>query len=320
MDFKQAKRNRRVDRWIVILLLTTLALGLNYLASSLHHRVDLSPEKKFSLSRESLALLNKMEDSVDLIITIRNDNHLPKVIQKLLLDLDLLLQTFEQQATKHQIRVHKVNLDSPKIKLELIEKYKVVEPNTISLYSSNGFKKTIFRFDDKDSTNPYDLSKSFQSRDSRARQAIWQSGFYEDWKESGQGVLEPKFFRGEQVIIESILDVVGPKDTKNVVYFTRGHGEASPTDFSSDNGLSEFRRFIEESNLDVTTIDLSLVEAVPTDAKLIIIAHPKGIFLDKEVANIRNFVNSGGGSVIVCIDPVNDVSMTDRPVFGLRNI
>ena len=144
MDFKQAKRNRRVDRWIVILLLTTLALGLNYLASSLHHRVDLSPEKKFSLSRESLALLNKMEDSVDLIITIRNDNHLPKVIQKLLLDLDLLLQTFEQQATKHQIRVHKVNLDSQKIKLELIEKYKVVEPNTISLYSSNGFKKTIF--------------------------------------------------------------------------------------------------------------------------------------------------------------------------------
>ena len=162
------------------------------------------------------------------------------------------------------------------------------------------------------------MSKSFQSRDSRARQAIWQSGFYEDWKESGQGVLEPKFFRGEQVIIESILDVVGPKDTKNVVYFTRGHGEASPTDFSSDNGLSEFRRFIEESNLDVTTIDLSLVEAVPTDAKLIIIAHPKGIFLDKEVANIRNFVNSGGGSVIVCIDPVNDVSMTDRPVFGLK--
>ena len=157
-----------------------------------------------------------MEAPVDIVITIKNDNQLPKVVQKLLLDLELLLENFEQESTKHVIQVHHINVDTPKIKGDDLQKYNITEPNLISLHSPNRGQKVIFRYQSKESTNPYDLSQSFQSSDANARQLIWESGFYSDWKETGQGVLEPKVFRGEQVIIESILALVGPKKEKNV--------------------------------------------------------------------------------------------------------
>ena len=320
MDFKKSRRNRKLDSWIIIVLLSSLALSLNFTISKVNSNIDLTPDKKFILSRETLALLNKMEDSIDIVITIKNNNDLPKIVQKLLSDLDILLLKFKQESTKHPINIYRLNLDSPKNITGSLLGYNISNENAITLYSPRGTQKTIFRFEDKQSANPYDLTQTFKSRDSHARQAIWQSELYEDWTETGRGVLEPNFFRGEQVLVEAILEVAGPKEEKKVVYFTRGHGEASPTDFDSESGFSEFRRIFEESNLNVTTLDLSLVDTVPKNAKMIVIAHPKGIFLDKEVANLRNFVLNENGSVLLCIDPVSEISVIDRPVFGLRNV
>ena len=108
MDFKQAKRNRKYDTWLMVLLLLSLATGLNFLVSKIDTQLDLSPGSKHTLSRETLALLNQMESPVDIVITIQEDNELPKVIQKLLHDLGLLLESFENSASSKKIRVHRV--------------------------------------------------------------------------------------------------------------------------------------------------------------------------------------------------------------------
>ena len=97
MDFKKSRRNRKLDSWITIVLLSSLALSLNFIISKVNSNIDLTPDKKFILSRETLALLNKMEDSIDIVITIKNNNDLPKIVQKLLSDLDILLQKFKQE-------------------------------------------------------------------------------------------------------------------------------------------------------------------------------------------------------------------------------
>ena len=235
MDFKKSRRNRKLDSWITIVLLSSLALSLNFIISKVNSNIDLTPDKKFILSRETLALLNKMEDSIDIVITIKNNNDLPKIVQKMLSDLDILLLKFKQESTKHPINIYRLNLDSPKKITGSLLGYNISNENAITLYSPRGTQKTIFRFEDKQSANPYDLTQTFKSRDSHARQAIWQSELYEDWTETGRGVLEPTFFRGEQVLVEAILEVAGPKEEKKVVYFTRGHGEASPTDFDSES-------------------------------------------------------------------------------------
>lgn len=320
MDFKKAKRNRKLDHWLVVILLTTLFGGMNFAISKIEYSFDMSPDQKYMLSRETLALLDKMEEPVDVVITIKNDNDLPKVIQKLLADLDIMLLKLKQDSKKYPINIYKVNLDSPRKLSGQLQSYNLNKENAVSIYSKSGNQKTIFKFEDKKSVNPYDLSQNFKSRDALARQAIWQSELYEEWVETGKGVLEPKFFRGEKVFLEGILEIAGPREERKVVYFTRGHGEASPTDFDSQNGFSELRRIIEESNLNVSTIDLSLTESIPKNTKFLVIPHPKGIFLDKEISNIRNFVLNEGGSVFLCIDPVSEISAIDRPVFGMRNI
>ena len=65
-------------------------MGLNFFVSKLTWQIDLSKETKYSLSRESLALLNKLEEPVEIIVTIKEKNNLPKITQKFLQDLSLI--------------------------------------------------------------------------------------------------------------------------------------------------------------------------------------------------------------------------------------
>ena len=82
MDFKHAKINKKLDHWTIVILLLSLCLGFNYLISKLNWQIDFSNEKKYSLSQESVALLNKIKEPVDIILTIKDDNDFPKVMQK----------------------------------------------------------------------------------------------------------------------------------------------------------------------------------------------------------------------------------------------
>ena len=88
---------------------------MNFAISKIEYSFDMSPDQKYMLSRETLALLDKMEEPVDVVITIKNDNDLPKVIQKLLADLDIMLLKLKQDSKKYPINIYKVNLDSPRI-------------------------------------------------------------------------------------------------------------------------------------------------------------------------------------------------------------
>ena len=113
MDFKHAKINKKLDHWTIVILLLSLCLGLNYLISKLNWQIDFSKEKKYSLSQESVALLNKIKEPVDIILTIKDDNDFPKVMQKFLNDFNILLQSIQTVSTNHQIRVTFLEIDSP---------------------------------------------------------------------------------------------------------------------------------------------------------------------------------------------------------------
>ena len=82
-----------------------------------------------------MALLNQMESPVDIVITIQEDNELPKVIQKLLHDLGLLLESFENSASSKKIRVHRVGVNSTKMSSGVINRYKITEANLIMVAS-----------------------------------------------------------------------------------------------------------------------------------------------------------------------------------------
>ena len=93
-----------------------------------------------------------MESPVDIVITIQEDNELPKVIQKLLHDLGLLLESFENSSSAKKIRVHRVDVNSAKMSSEVIDRYKITEANLIMVASPRGDKKIVFRHEELDAT------------------------------------------------------------------------------------------------------------------------------------------------------------------------
>ena len=79
MDFRNSTRNKKIEHWLIVVLISSLCLGLNFFVSKSNWQVDLSSETRYSLSRESIALLNKLQEPVEIIVTIKEKNNLRKL-------------------------------------------------------------------------------------------------------------------------------------------------------------------------------------------------------------------------------------------------
>jgi preprotein translocase subunit SecF len=77
MDFRQSTRNKKLEHWVLVILVFSLCVGLNFFVSKINWQIDLSAETKYSLSEESIALLNKIEAPIEIIVTIKDDKNLP---------------------------------------------------------------------------------------------------------------------------------------------------------------------------------------------------------------------------------------------------
>ena len=230
-----------------------------------------------------MALLNQMEQEVDLIITIPENTQMPKIMQRFMHDLELLTDSLVRAETPFPIRVHRIDIYSPKKDDDILNRYKIIEPNLLIAASPQNGARVIFRYKEENGMNPYNASQAFRSAESLARQAIWEAGFYSDWKELKNGILEPGKFRGEETLVKSILELSVPSKTNKVIYFSRGHGEASPEDLDPRKGNSVLRSLIEDRNIAVSTLDIGTIDRMPDDAIGLIVSGPKAIFQDKEI-------------------------------------
>ena len=305
----------------MVILLTSLALGLNQLASRIDLNIDLTKEGRYTLSQETLAWLTKLEKPADIIITIRESNNQPKIIQRLLLDLDLLLDAFERAPSAFPIRIHRVDVNARKAQKTLIEKYNLAEPNLILVATQgkeNVEKAILFRFDDQPATDTSDPREAFRSRESKARDAVFDSGLYDEWAENNRNVPEPTKFGGEEVILRALMGVTRARKGPNVVYFTRGHGEGSPSDANRDHGFSEMQKFLESRNLEVAALAPDPNARIPEDAALVVVTSPQVPFRAQEVARLRTFLSERKGSLMLLIDPIVDQSIDSPPAFGFH--
>ena len=319
MNFRYSKQNKKLDRWVVYLLVFTLFFLASFLISTVKYQFNFS-NKSYSLSNESLLHLNKISTPIDIIVTFGNDSDYPQIIQQFLTDLDLLLDQLKRFSPDQKIRIFRINFDSIKHQqTDVLDQYNINERNLLIIASPSKGKEVLVRYREPSEISPYDNNQVFRSSDSLAREAIWESNFYSNWVESANGVLQPTEFRGEAKLIQSIIKLRDEKIGKKV-YFSTGHGEASPDDSSTNAGFSSFKQLIEDKGLDVQSLDLSSLENIPFDAEILIICGPKGIFHEKEVNMIRQFLNYRGGKVFVLLDPVEETLASDNPAFGLRNL
>jgi ABC-type uncharacterized transport system involved in gliding motility auxiliary subunit len=77
------------------------------------------------------------------------------------------------------------------------------------------------------------------------------------------------------------------------VYFTQGHGEASPAD-AARMGWSLAARALEKENLEVVPLALLSAAEVPADAAAVLVIGPRRAFLDPEIEALQAFATRGG--------------------------
>ena len=113
---------------------------------------------------------------------------------------------------------------------------------------------------------------------------------------------EPLFV-GEEKFTQAIYTLL--EQESYVVYFTVGHGERRLQDRGGE-GLSYVKTYLENENYKV--IDLNIIlENIPTDASLIVIASPVETFSDFEMEKLDNYVKTGG-KLLVLYDSFMDRS------------
>ena len=321
MDFKEAKKNQRLHTWILVLLLSSLFLGLNYLVSKIEGGIDLTRDNQFTLSRETVAWLQKVDRPTDIIITIRQSNEQPRIIQRLLLDLKILLNAFQSCDSVYPVNVHYININPLSKNKELIERYQLEDPNKIIVASYFGQvirKKVLFNLKESPSTFAKNSIQAYDAKESLARDAVINSNFYTDWKNGSRNALVPTTFNGEEVILQGILSVSREAKGPNTVYFTTGHGENDPSDVSRENGYSQFQSVLESHNLIVKKLSSDPNTLIPEDAALVVIASPQVAFRKQEVSRLRSFMLERNGNLLILVDPVKNLLSDTPTAFGLR--
>ena len=113
---------------------------------------------------------------------------------------------------------------------------------------------------------------------------------------------EADFVLSEQDLVSAILISTG--EQQKVVYFTTGHRERDSEDADEDSdGYGFARRGLLGDNYLVGTINL--LEPIPADAAVLVIAGPGGGFLEEERDRIEQYLRGGGRAIFLLDDAVD---------------
>lgn len=106
-------------------------------------------------------------------------------------------------------------------------------------------------------------------------------------------------FASEDEMLRGFLRLLNPDSS--AIYFLTGHGERD-TQQSGDTSMTRALTTLETKNYTVKSLNLLVDNAIPEDAKVIVIAGPLKPVSENEVQLLKDFL-AGGGSLIVMADP-----------------
>jgi ABC-type uncharacterized transport system involved in gliding motility auxiliary subunit len=104
----------------------------------------------------------------------------------------------------------------------------------------------------------------------------------------------------EQELTNGLIRLLNPD--KPVLYFLTGDGEHD-TENSGDSSYTRVRRVLESKNYVVNTLNLQAQNAIPDDARALVIAGPLVPLTENSLTLIKDYL-SNGGSLLVLANPV----------------
>ncbi|MEW5939643.1 MAG: Gldg family protein [Chloroflexota bacterium] len=116
-------------------------------------------------------------------------------------------------------------------------------------------------------------------------------------------------YADEGEILTALNRILNPE--QRAIYFLTGHQEAD-IEGLGDRPMNRAKDILEKKNFTVKTLNLLAENAIPADAKAIVIAGPKTPLSPAEVDLLNNFVLNGGG-LVVMEDPIPLTDFGDSP-------
>jgi Ca2+-transporting ATPase len=257
----------RLHAWLSGALLLGWVGEWNAVASRHYGRVDLTAKKKFTLSPQSLALLDRIALPVRISAIERGDGLGAEV-------RDLL---GEYAARGRTVAVQTIDPDS--------------DPGEVQRLADRAGKKRL------------DLRSIVVECDGKAR-VLGQEEYFREKRvreaRTGRilGFVDPEFY-GEQAITSALLALTQKEPLR--VAFALGHGERALGDFGP-HGVSLLRDRLRREGCDVREAKLVDGAAVPDDCQVLISAGPSQTVEDADRAALAAYL-ARGGKWLLLVEP-----------------
>jgi ABC-2 type transport system permease protein len=277
-----AHSSRWAHSWLALLVVLLL---LNLGASRFHYRLDLTHEKRYTLSTPTRELLRNLDDDVQVDFFLQGD--LKAGFRKLSKSTQELLQEFNEYADG-RIRIRVTDPlagldDTTKMRtLDSIQRMGI-QPKTQVAQSKKGDEQSqrlvipgaLIHY--KNKVYPVDLLTGVQV--------------------GGQGQPEEQLYTNAETLLEykfaSAIDRITRKQVPTVGYVV-GNGE--PVDYSVYNLIEGLR-----SNYRFGIVKLDSMPVIPQEFNTLVIVKPTQKFTDREKLTLDQYVLHGG-QIIWAVD------------------
>jgi len=264
------KRSLNKNWWWLIII--AIIIGVNFLASVFHKRIDLTNEKRFTISSPVKKILTNLDEPVEINVFLKGD--LPAGFKKLSTSAQELLEEFKEYSNG---RIH----------------YKIISADEKVAGTERTFADTL------SSLGIVPINLKVQLKSGEQSQYIYPAALV-----SYKNKLEPvNLYLGTKTIItppelnsaEALLEYQFAnaiykiiEDRRPMVAYAIGNGE--PTGANTYDLVENVLR----KNYSLFTMNLETEPAIPDTFKMLMIVKPTIGFSDAEKLKIDQYVMRGG--------------------------
>jgi gliding-associated putative ABC transporter substrate-binding component GldG len=273
------KNLHKRNGWIIALI---VLIAVNFIAAQVHPRVDLTEEKRYSLSQPTKALLRDLDDKITIDILLAG-NELPAVVRRFQSSLeDFLAET--REVSRNNIEYHFLNPYGTVV--DTAQERRLED----SLYYSYGLYPSVLDAPQK-AGDKLEVVKLIHGAILRYKDTAIGINFLQGVKTFGTGDEERKQFYNEissklEYKFASALQKL-TRSEKPAVAYALGHGEA--WGYNVDDAV---RTLITDYQFD--TVNIKSVPFIPSELDAIVILKPTQPFTDADKLKIDQYVVNGG--------------------------
>jgi gliding-associated putative ABC transporter substrate-binding component GldG len=255
--------------WLIIIIAIVI---INYLASVFHQRIDLTSEKRFTISEPVKKLLKGIDQKMEVYIFLRGD--LPSGFRKLSVSAKELLQEFKEYSNGN---IH----------------FQVISPDEKIPGSNTTFADTLL------SEGVVPINLKIQLKEGEQSQYIYPAAIisYKDrlqpvnlYSGSSTFITPPELNSAEALLEFNFADAINKLliNKTPMVAYAVGNGEPTGAD------TYDLVENVLKKNFSLYMMNLATEPVIPDTFKLLIIVKPALTFTDAEKLKIDQYIMRGG--------------------------